>query len=611
MESSMHDFILVGGGTAGISLAARLSEVPTQRVLVLEAGSDHSDDLRVKIPAFYAALHGSELDWKFRTEPQPSLNGRVIAIPQGKALGGSTAINNSVFAPPTKTLVDGWEALGNQGWNWDTLKHYYAKAYSSPLIPDGLDKQLGIDKWATKNDKAIGPIKTSFPGEYLHPIREAWAQSFDRKGYLMTNDPWLDASVGAFSNLYGIDPVRKERSYATNAYYLPVKDRKNLEVITSAVVERILFDHGSQPPKAIGVEYRRDGRTWTALAGKEVIISAGAFQSPKLLEVSGIGSADILRSLDVEVVRDLKGVGENLQDHILCDFVVEAVDEMQTLDALARQEPEAVSQAMNDFLVNHAGLLTSAGIKTFAYMPLVDSLSEGGLEAVKRLLEENQPSPAALETRKKRDVAYFETAKEILLDPTRASGAYLTAIGQNPVAPDPTTGGVTEPLEGKFLTVVAILAQPLSRGSVHAISRDTAIPPTIDPRYLSNPIDVEVLARHLLYLQDVIRSPPLCTLLKKPLKHFHSAADFNDLEGAKKYIKARANTMWHVAGTCCMLPEEMGGVVDTKLKVYGVENLRVVDSSVVPLLPPGNLQSTVYAVAERAADIIKEAYQLS
>ncbi|KAI1374107.1 oxidoreductase [Hypoxylon crocopeplum] len=537
MASEMYDFIVVGGGTAGIVIATRLSEISTLRVLVLEAGSDHSDDLRVKIPAFYAALHGTELDWCFKTEPQPSLNDRVVTLNQGKALGGSSTINNNVFAPPTKTLIDAWEALGNNGWNWEAFKGYYAKVYTSPPIPDGLEKELGVDKWLTKSSNTNGPLQLSFPGGHLHPIRRAWAESFDEKGYLMADNPWLDSTtVGAFSNFGSVDPVRNERSYAANAYYHPVKDRKNLEVITNAVVEKIIFDHSSQPPRAIGVQYRHEAHTRTVSAGKEVIVAAGSLQSPKLLEVSGIGNSGILLPLGIEIVKELKGVGENLQDHIVCDFAVEA----------------AIKRVMNEFMVNHTGLLISGGIKTYAYMPVVDHLSEGGVKAVKALLEENRPSLAPGATAK-RDLAYFEIAE-------------------------------------KF---------------VHTVSKDISIPSTIDPKYFSNPVDIEILAQHILYLQGIVRSTPLGSLLKQLLKYFHPAANFSNLEGAKKYIQSRANTMWHLAGT------EIGGVVDTKLKVYGVENLRVVDSSMVPLLPPDNLQSTIYALAERAADIIKAAYQLS
>ncbi|KAI1134208.1 oxidoreductase [Hypoxylon sp. FL0543] len=613
MASTTHDFVIVGGGTAGIVLGTRLSEITTQRVLVLEAGADHSDDLQVKVPALYLSLLGTELDWSFVTERQPSLNGRVITLNQGKALGGSSAINNGVFAPPTKSSIDAWETLGNQGWNLDSLKDYLTKAYSSPSISEGAKEKLGIDKWATMNGQTTGPVQLCFPGDHLHPIRKAWAETFEKKGYLMENDPWVNAGeVGAFSNLYAVDPIRKERSHAAKAYYFPVRDRENLEIITNALVERILIDDDSKSPKAVGVQYRcADGRTNVALASKEVIVAAGAMQSPKLLELSGIGNAGILQLLDVGVVKDLKGVGENLQDHIICDFAVEVVDDMETLDGLARQEPDAIQQAMCEYMGSHSGLLTSAGIKTYAYMPVVDHITEKGRQTLKELLEKNRPPPTSRGVAAIRDAYYFKIIEEMLLDPARPSGAYLTAIGHNPIAIDPVTGCASKPLQGKYLTMAAILAHPLSRGSVHIGSRDAATAPIIDPKYLSNPVDVEILTQHLVYLQDIANSPPLNELFKQPLKHFSPVADFNDLEGAKAYIQARGTTMWHPAGTCSMLPEEIGGVVDTELKVYGVGKLRVVDSSVVPLLPPGNLQSTIYAVAERAADIIKAAHQLS
>lgn len=471
-----------------------------------------------------------------------------MTLNQGKALGGSAAINNSVFTPPTKTVIDDWEALGNKGWNWDTLKSYYAKTYSSPSIPDGLDKELGVDRWLSKSGKTSGPIQLSYPGDYLHPIRRAWAESFEGKGYLMANDPWFDATVGAFSNLHSVDPVQRERSYATNAYYLPVKDRHNLKVIANAVVEGIIFDNGAKKPRATGVRFRHESHESIASASKEIILAAGAVQSPKLLEVSGIGNARILKSLGIEVVKEAEGVGENLQDHIVCDFAVEALEEMDTLDGLARQEPDVLESSMNEFMVSHTGQLTSSGIKTFAYMPVVNHFSAGGQNAVKKLLEDNRPQSRPWGSTA-RDLAYFDIAEKMLLNRAQPSGAYLTAIGQNPVAPDPVSGNKPKPLDGKFLTIVAILAQPLSRGNTHIESQDVSNPPAIDPKYLSNPIDVEVFGEHVLYLQDIIRSAPLSNLLKQPLKYFHSAANFSDLEGARKYIRSRATTMWHLAGT--------------------------------------------------------------
>ncbi|KAI1505916.1 putative GMC oxidoreductase [Biscogniauxia marginata] len=609
MTLHSHDFIIVGGGTAGLVLAARLSEDPSQSILVLEAGSDHSEDPRVKAPAFYQALLKTEVDWGFQTEAQEGLNGRIIDLSQGKVLGGSSVINANVFAPPTKAILDAWAALGNDGWDWDAFKSYYAKVYTYPLIPKTLEKKLGIENQTAKdNNTPKGPIQVSFPGDPLHPVREAWAETFKKKGYLMENDPWTTTeSIGAFSNLSTIDPILKERNHVAKTYYTPIKDRENLHVLTNTTVEKVILEEVHDSVKAVGVRYRSEADLKTVAARKEVIIAAGALQSPKLLELSGIGNQDLLTEHSIKVIKDLKGVGENLQDHLACDMGFEAVDEVDTLDALARQEPEALGQALRDF-ANHTGLLTSSGIKTYAYMPVIEHLSANGRERLQKLLQQNRPSKGAPQDQKQsRDLAYYEVVEKSLLNPNEPSSAYLAAIGQNP---GPPADRPSQPLPGKYLTLAVILSNPLSHGSVHIRSKDVLEVPVVDPKYFTNPIDVEVYAQHVLYLQSIAKSPPMSNLLKQPPRGYNSRPELTDLDAATRYIKSRAVSMWHPAGTCAMLPEEKGGVVDTKLRVYGVQNLRVVDSSVVPLLPPGNLQSTIYALAEKAADIIKEEYGL-
>ncbi|KAI1660241.1 putative GMC oxidoreductase [Daldinia decipiens] len=610
MNSESYDFIIAGGGTAALVVAARLSEDSSQRILVLEAGSDHSEDPRVKIPALYAALKKSEVDWDFQTETQSGLNNRRIDLNQGKALGGSSVINAEVFAPPTKKLIDSWALLGNDGWTWEGLRDYYAKAYTSPpRVSDNIKKSLGVDGWTAKNESGTGPVHVSFPGNLSHPIREAWAKTFKDIGYLMPNDPWVDPSVGvgSFSNLTSIDPVTRERNHSAKAYYYPVKSRKNLHVLTNAVVEKIIF--GENSTKATGVQYRYEAQTRTASARKEVIVAAGALQSPKLLELSGIGNASLLERHDIKVVRHLEGVGENLQDHLVCDVDFEAVDDLETLDVL--RDPGVMGQSMQEFMTNHTGLLTTNGVITYAYMPVVKYQSGKGREFLEQMLDKNRPTPESFSGKNQAQAsAYYNIAKSTLLDPNASSVAYLTALSNNNISPDPATGKPAPPAPGKYIIFAATLAQPLSRGSVHIKSNDISDAPIVDPRYLTNQVDVEIFAEHMHYIHTLAASPSLNGIFKQPLKISPSAARFADLDAAKEYLRARASSMWHPAGTCAMLPEEIGGVVDSNLKVYGVENLRVVDSSIVPLLPPGNLQSTVYALAEKAADLIKLEYGL-
>ncbi|KAI0433772.1 oxidoreductase [Xylaria sp. FL1042] len=608
MKADAFDFIIAGGGTAGITLASRLSEVAHQTVLVIEAGLDSSDDPRVKIPAFYAALHGTEVDWGFRTVAQQRLNGRSVSLNQGKSLGGSSVMNAHVYAPPTRAIPDAWAELGNAGWDWDIMGPYYTKAFKLPQVPEELRRPLGVENWYPGDTNTSGPVQLSYPGNPFHPIRKIWAETFERNRYRMATGPWGEASVGSFSNLTSIDPERKERCDAAKAYYRPVLDRENLFIILDAHVDKIIFADDQLQPKAIGLQYHHEGRVKTVSARKDIIIAAGALQSPKLLELSGIGNANILKQNNIKVIKDLLGVGENLQDHLICDLSFPAVDDIETLDALARQEPKALREAMINYTQNHGGILTTGGIETCAYLPIIDFLESPGRERLIQLIEENRPAssptPGDAKTRK-----YYEIAEKTLLDPNKPTAAYLTVLGQDVIAPDPSTGLPTPPQPGKYLTIATILAQPLSRGTVHIVSNDFNEAPEIDPKYLSDPLDREVLARHVMYIGSIANSAPLSSVLKQPLEP-SLLAYIADVDAAKRYIEARAISMWHPAGTCSMLPEHIGGVVDPSLRVHGVGNLRVVDASVVPLLPPGNLQSTVYAIAERAADLILEDYDL-
>ncbi|KAI2782100.1 GMC oxidoreductase [Daldinia loculata] len=438
----------------------------------------------------------------------------------------------SLFVPPTDASLDAWSTLGNDGWNSDTFKEYCSKAFTLPKVDQSSRKVLGIDGYSLYNTPN-GPLQLSYAGNPEHPVLEAWMTTFKNKGYHVLNDPFLGISVGAFTSLSSVDPARKERSYATSAYYSLVKYRTNLEVLTKATVDKILFKDG-HCTQAIGVQYRHGDNVKVVAASKEVILAAGVLQSPKLLEISGIGNKSILRSNSIEIVQDLP----------------------ETLDSVLRQEPEALEKAIQDYTVGKTGLLTSMGVDIYAYLPMF---------AEKTLLDSNQPS-----------------------------AAYLSVLRQNPLPIDPNSDSPSGPIHGNFIALVATLSQPLSRGSVHITSNDPLAAPTIDPNYFSSEIDIEVYARHMLYLDTIAKSSPFSKLLKQPLIQ----------------MRASAISMWHMGGTCAMLPEEKGGVVNPKLKVYGVDNLRIVDASAIPLISTANLQSTVYAFAEKAADLIKQDYGL-
>lgn len=534
----------------------------------------------------------------------------MIHLHQGKALGGSSALNAHVFVPPTKGGIDSWERLGNAGWNWNDLKTHLSKAYTSPSVDKAAENALGIDGWSRRNDSAQGPIQTSFSGDAFHPIREAWAASFRRNGHCMPEDPFLNGSVGSFSCLATIDPVKKERSYSATAYYNPVKGRENLQLLTNAHVEKVLIKKDGGFTNATGVQFTHEGDSKTVLARKEVIIAAGVFQSPKLLELSGIGNEELLKKHGIDVMEHLPGVGENLHDHAIVYTGFKAADDVATLDSLIRQEPEALQEAMQEYGATQSGPLSSCGVYSYAYLPVYAHAAEEGQKALKTLLDQNRPasgsSPEEARTR-----AFYDVAESTLLDQKEPSGAYVSALAQITIPIDANAEKPPTALPGKFITIGSMLSQPLSRGSVHIRSKDPAVQPTIDPNYLSHPIDVEIMAHHILQTKDIARLSPLNNLLSKPLTHRDPAADFTDLDAAKAYARANAISMWHLGGTCAMLPREKAGVVDTSLKVYGVDNLRVVDASAIPLISTANLQATVYAFAEKAADIIKNDWSMT
>ncbi|CAG9953133.1 unnamed protein product [Clonostachys rosea f. rosea IK726] len=536
MSPTSFDFVIIGGGTAGLVVASRLSENPAHRVLVLEAGEEHIDDPRVKTPAFYAGLFHSDSDWDFKSEPQG-------------------------------------------------LEAYYAKSHTFPGATKTTDGQPPLKQ------SSRGPIQVSLPGDPLHPIQEAWKGTFEAQGHYVSPDPWLREPTGAFNCLATVDTLTKERSYATSAYYRPIAHRNNLKVLTYVVVERIIFETEGSAIKAPGVQYRyndmsygatavKNDETHTATAVKEVILAAGALQSPKLLELSGVGNARVLSSNGVQVVKELPGVGENLQDHVVCPIGVRAIDGLDTMDPLAREEPDAFLSATEEYKTHKTGILASSGMTTYAYMPTTAELPRDTTEALEKLLHENKPTAGNTHGSLAADLHGF--LAKLLTDRTKPTGVFLSALGQAEPTPVP--------------------------GSVHIRSKQPSENPVIDPKYLSHPVDIEILAHQMRYLGNFAASSPFNKLLEQPLQFLDPASDFTDLDSAKKYIRSNAISMWHYAGSCAMLPEEKGAVVDTRLKVHGINNLRIIDSSVVPIVTTGNLQSTVYAIAEKAADLIKADY---
>jgi choline dehydrogenase-like flavoprotein len=426
-------------------------------------------------------------------------------------------------------------------------------------------------------------------------------ESFKELGYPHVEDPIAGAGTGPFVAPGAVDPVTHTRSHSASAYLGPdVQARANLRVVTGALVEKVLLENGSQGFVATGVQLSKDLKTFTIKAIKEVILAAGTIQSPQILEFSGIGDAKILQSHEITTVIDNPSVGENLQDHGLVSFGYEVADGMPSGDMV--REPAVAAAAMAAYQKDGSGPLGCLPFVS-AFMPCVDFPQDERAQLMQRI-QACIDDPNISRAHQKQ----FEAIHQIMQNPDDSTAQYVMAPFQllPKEGDDPKRiFGMGHP--GLFVSIVSLLSYPLSRGSVHIQSADPMAAPLIDHAILRHPIDQEMHARHSMWMDNKIaETEPFVSLLKKGGERLHTPERLNDLEKAKDLCKELVLSMYHLAGTCAMMPREDGGVVDSQLKVYGTTNLRVVDASIFPIEPRGNIQATVFAVAEKAADIIKQ-----
>ncbi|KAF2728792.1 alcohol oxidase [Polyplosphaeria fusca] len=604
-NEQVFDYIIVGGGTAGLVLANRLSEDPNVAVAVVEAGGDSSSDPRVMTPGMYGALLGTELDFGFATVPQERLNGRRIGHTQGKMLGGSSSINLQAIVPFSASDANAWEEIGNHGWNWANMRPYLEKPFSLALPNDETSEHFHL-AWAEKDTQVLkGPVKSSWRDSLKSPIGKAWVETFEALGHPLTASPFTGHSTGAYNGPSAVHPETWTRNSSNTAYYQPVASRENLKGITNATVERIVLEKSlaDGQPRAVGVQYSDNGETITLRAKKEVVLCAGVFNSPKLLELSGIGDPDVLQRHGIEVLVANKFVGTNLQDHLLCPMSFEAVEDVPTIDDILRGDQNALKNAMELYQTQGTGLFGSSGVTSFAYVPSTDFIANPADGKILLDSISNDKSTHPL------DQARQKVLQTLLTKHDEGTTQYMILAMQSSVDGRDTIPDLTKPrdvLDGNYISIISALSHPLSSGSSHIASTNVNDKPIIDHNYMSHPADLEILARHVRYIETIVSTPPFSTLLK-PGGRRGNASQFldGDLEKAKHLVRSGTSSNWHSCGTCAMAPKEKGGVVDEELKVHGVHGLRIVDASIFPLEPQSNLMTLVYAAAERAADIIK------
>ncbi|KAJ0107624.1 hypothetical protein J7T55_007815 [Diaporthe amygdali] len=591
------DIIIVGGGTAGCVLASRLSSFSHLDILLIEAGPDNNADPKVSTPLISRRMFNDpKYDWNFQTIPQVGLSGRVIQQTRGRMIGGSSAINSHSLVYPNRAMHEAWaEIAGDERWSWERMERFYKK-FQTVQSQEVTGKGSSTVELVT-----CGPIRASYP-RHMNILQSAWEDVFRSIGAYSDQDGVSGRAMGGLTTTNAIDAraMKGERSHSGNSFLQPALGRVNLTVETDAIVERVVFqEHGSGDTKslqAIGVTYEKGGITLSVRANKEVILCAGAFGSPQILELSGIGSKGILENAGVQCLVDLPGVGENLQDHLNYGPSIEVNPDIETIEVAAR-DPAVREVQREEYEEYRTGPLSEGAAYSFAYWPLQLFDTTADEADLQRLLDEYRAADDP------KSQLHHEFVRRMILDPQEASATVFMTRKQRY-----TAAGSEAP--GNYMTVVAMLSHPFSRGSSHIRVANPHEAPIIDCNYLSHPLDAEILARHAVQLERLLEQPTYTPILNPSGNRL--PAEFNYAlrtpEEAKEAIKKYGATNYHPCGTCAMARAELGGVVDGELRVSGISNLRVCDASIFPIIPRGNILSTVYAVAESGAEMIGALY---
>jgi choline dehydrogenase len=530
------DYIVVGAGSAGCVLAARLSEDPGTRVLLLEAGPPDRS-LWIHLPIGYGkTMWSDKYNWRFSTEPDANMHGRRIYWPRGKTLGGSSAINGLVYIRGQREDYDQWASMGNTGWGYEDVLPYFIKSE-------------GNQRGAIALHGANGPLKVSDVGA-KHELIEAFIQGAQEIGVPRTDD--FNAAQQEGAGYFQLNTYKGWRCSTAKAYLEPARGRTNLQVHTEAFAAGLIM----QGTRAVGVQYRHAGQMKSARCKAEVLLCAGSIQSPQLLQLSGIGPRALLESRGVCVVVDAPEVGQNLQDHLQFRLGFECTRPITTNDQL--------NSIFGQMRIGLQWLLFRTG-------PLAVGINQGG--CFMRALKGANGVPEA-------------TTPDIQFHVATLSADMA--------------GGKVHPYSGFTMSVCQL--RPQSRGYVQIRSTDPFEPPQMQANYLSSELDRRTAVAAMRAARSIAASKALSPYVKREVK---PGAQINSDEELLEFCRENGATIFHPTGTCRMGVDPTA-VVDPRLRVNGVQGLRVVDCSVMPTLVSGNTNAPAVMIAEKASDMIRE-----
>ena len=579
--------IVVGGGTAGNAVAARLSQyLPDSSILVIEAGPFAPYEDRINIPGMKGSTIGTKYDWNFTSIPQPQLYNRTIAQARGKVLGGTSALNLIIWDRGSKPEYDAWGEVGNPGWNWDSMIAAMNKAenFTNPGPPEYT---------GTSGYGVAGPINAVI-NKFIPAQQDTWIPTFNNLGVPSNTAAWLTGeNVGAAYHSSSIDPTHYNRSYSA-VEYLP-RAGPNLKVMTNTEVAKVNLEKDGKTYVATGVTLL-SGEVITA--NKEVIVSGGTIKSPPILELSGIGSQAVLKAAGVKQKINLPGVGENLQDHprIQASYLLKS--NYTSFDRLKYDTAFAAQQ----LALWKAGEISEYDYCASAYSYQNWSSILGDESGLVELAKQVANATNNVVDKKK---------LTFLTDPTFsktiAQAEFVLSDGYTGNKGYPAVGTPLHNAGAGFTTIIAGLMHPLSRGYVHIKSNNASEHPAYNPAFASNEYDLQGLITMAKYIRKAAQTAPFSSVWTEEYEPGLDAVQTDD--EWKTYVLNNTQPFYHPVGTCAMLPQADGGVVNSNLTVYGTTNLRVVDASVIPILVSAHPQTGIYGIAERAAELVSDCWR--